>query len=82
MPDKSKELTDKKYVNLVNRIRVNFLSYIEVLDSTLTVIILDLFLRDKNDFSLWTKTVFDKDRTWILKYLKKLEKLARKIRKG
>jgi len=79
LPDKSKELTDKKYVNLVNRIRVNFLSYVAVLDSTLTVIILDLFLRDKNDFSLWTKTVFDKDRTWILKYLKKL---ARKIRKG
>ena len=25
LPDKSKELTDKEYVNLVNRIRGNFL---------------------------------------------------------
>ncbi|MDC4231352.1 MAG: hypothetical protein M8319_03375 [Nitrosopumilus sp.] len=33
------------------------------MDSTLTVIISDLFLRDKNDFPLWTKTVFDEDRT-------------------
>ena len=82
LPDKSKELTDKEYVNLVNRIRGNFLSYVAILDSTLTIIISDLFLRDKNDFSLWTKTVFDKDRTLILKYLKKLEKLARKTRKG
>ncbi len=63
LPDKSKELTDKQYVNLVNRIRGNFLSYVAILDSTLTVIISDLFLRDKNDFPLWTKTVFDEDRT-------------------
>ena len=63
LPDKSKELTDKEYVNLVNRIRGNFLSYVAVLDSTLTVIISDLFLRDKNDFPLWAKTVFDEDRT-------------------
>ena len=28
LPDKSKELTDKEYVNLVNRIRGNFLSYV------------------------------------------------------
>ena len=63
LPDKSKELTDKEYVNLVNRIRGNFLSYTAVLDSTLTVIISDLFLRDKNDFPLWAKTVFDEDRT-------------------
>ena len=59
LPDNSKELTDKEYVNLVNRIRGNFLSYVSVLDSTLTVIISDLFLRDKNDFPLWAKTVFD-----------------------
>ena len=45
LPDNSKELTDKEYVNLVNRIRGNFLSYVSVLDSTLTVIISDLFLR-------------------------------------
>ena len=63
LPDKSKELTDKEYVNLVNRIRGNFLSYTAVLDSTLTVIISDLFLRDKHDFPLWAKTVFDEDRT-------------------
>jgi len=47
LPDKSKELTDKEYVNLVNRIRGNFLSYVAILDSTLTVIISDLFLRDE-----------------------------------
>ena len=51
LPDKSKELTDKEYVNLVNRIRGNFLSYVATLDSTLIVIISDLFLRDKNDFA-------------------------------
>ena len=51
LPDKSKELTDKEYVNLVNRIWGNFLSYVATLDSTLTVIISDLFLRDKNDFA-------------------------------
>jgi len=51
LPDKSKELTDKEYVNLVNRIQGNFLSYVATLDSTLTVIISDLFLRDKNDFA-------------------------------
>jgi len=51
LPDKSKELTDKEYVNLVNRIRGNFLSYVAILDSTLTVIISDLFLQDKNDFA-------------------------------
>ena len=63
LPEKSKELTDKEYVNLVNRIRGNFLSYVSVLDSNLTIIISDLFLRDKNDFALWAKTVFDEDRT-------------------
>ncbi len=63
LPDKSKELSDKEYVNLVNRIRGNFLSYTAVLDSTLTVIISELFLRDKSDFPLWAKTVFDEDRT-------------------
>ena len=39
LPDKSKKLSDKEYVNLVNRIRGNFLSYTAVLDSTLTIII-------------------------------------------
>ena len=63
LPEESRELTDKEYVNLVNRIRGNFLSYVAVLDSILTVIISDLFLRDKTDFSLWTQTVFDEDRT-------------------
>lgn len=63
LPDESEDLTDKEYVNLVNRIRGNFLSYVSVLDSTLTLIITDFFLRDKDDFSLWAKTVFDEDRT-------------------
>ena len=63
LPDESVKLTDKEYVNLVNRIRGNFLSYVSVLDSKLTVIISDLFLRDKKDFPLWAKTVFDEDRT-------------------
>lgn len=63
LPDESKQLTDKEYVNLVNRIRGNFLSYVSVLDSRLTLIITDFFLRDKDDFSLWAKTVFDEDRT-------------------
>ena len=34
LPDKSKELTGKEYINLVNRIRGNFLSYVAILDST------------------------------------------------
>ena len=59
---KSKEFTDKEYVNLVNRIQGNFLSYVAILNSTLTIIISDLFLRDKNDFPLWSKTVFNEDR--------------------
>jgi len=87
LPDKSKELTDKEYVNLVNRIRGNFLSYTAVLDSTLTVIISDLFLRDKNDFPLWAKTVFDEDRTasfgtkivWVSRIMKNHEIYKSKI---
>ena len=87
LPDNSKELTDKEYVNLVNRIRGNFLSYVSVLDSTLTVIISDLFLRDKNDFPLWAKTVFDEDRTasfgtkivWISRIMKNHEDLKKGI---
>ncbi len=63
LPEPSIELSDSEYVNLVNRIRGNFLSYVSVLDSTLTLIISDLFLRDKTDFALWSKTVFDEDRT-------------------
>ena len=57
-----KELTDKECVDLVNRIRSN-LSYVSILDSTLTKIILDLFLQDKNGFSLWANTVFGENRT-------------------
>ena len=63
LPDKDRQLTNTEYVNLVNRIRGNFLSYVSVLDSMLGVIISDLFLRDKNDLSLWARTVFDEDRT-------------------
>jgi len=47
LPDKSKELTDKEYVNLVNRIRGNFLSYVAILDSTLTNYIRFIFARLK-----------------------------------
>lgn len=87
LPDDSKELTDKEYINLVNRIRGNFLSYVSVLDSTLTVIISDLFLRDKNDFPLWAKTVFDEDRTasfgtkivWISRIMKNHQDFKKEI---
>ena len=78
LPEESIQLTDKEYVNLVNRIRGNFLSYVSVLDSALTGIISDFFLRDKDDFALWAKTVFDEDRTasfgakimWLSRILK------------
>ncbi len=63
LPDKSKELTDKEYVNLVNRIRGNFLSYVSDLDLRLSVIISNFFLRDPNDYPLWRMTVFDEERT-------------------
>ncbi|MFB5612863.1 MAG: hypothetical protein ACE5RL_06125, partial [Nitrosarchaeum sp.] len=87
LPDDSKELTDKEYVNLVNRIRGNFLSYVSVLDSTLTMIISDLFLRDKNDFALWAKTVFDEDRSasfgakivWLSRIMKNHEDFRREV---
>ena len=59
LPDDSKQLTEKEYVGLVNRIRGNFLSYVSVLDSTLALIITDYLLRDKADFALWEETVFD-----------------------
>lgn len=87
LPDESKELTDKEYVNLVNRIRGNFLSYVSVLDSTLTLIITDFFLRDKDDFPLWAKTVFDEDRTasfgtkivWLSKIIKNHSRYQKEI---
>ncbi|RNJ79733.1 MAG: hypothetical protein EB829_01435 [Nitrosopumilus sp. H8] len=62
LPAKSKRLTDKEYVNLVNRIRGNFISYVAVLDSTLTMIITDFFLRDKQEIALWAGTVLDDER--------------------
>lgn len=77
LPDESRELTNKEYVDLVNRIRGNFLSYVSVLDSTLTEIISGFFLRDREDFALWAKTVFDEDRAsfgmkivWVSRILK------------
>ena len=78
LPDESKVLTDKEYVNLVNRIRGNFLSYVSDLDVTLTTIISNFFLRDPNDFPLWRTTVFDEERTasfgtkivWLSKIMK------------
>ena len=87
LPDESKELTDKEYVNLVNRIRGNFLSYVSVLDSTLTLIITDFFLRDKDDFPLWAKTVFDEDRTasfgtkivWLSRIIKNHSQFQKEI---
>ncbi|WP_299292785.1 hypothetical protein [Nitrosopumilus sp.] len=87
LPDESKELTDKEYVNLVNRIRGNFLSYVSVLDSTLTLIITDFFLRDKDDFPLWAKTVFDEDRTasfgtkivWLSRIIKSHSQFQKEI---
>ena len=62
LPDESKELTDKEYVNLVNRIRGNFLSYVSDLDTRLTDIISVFFLRDPDDYPLWRTTVFDEER--------------------
>ena len=87
LPEESKELTDKEYVNLVNRIRGNFLSYVSVLDSTLTLIITDFFLRDKDDFPLWAKTVFDEDRTasfgtkivWLSRIIKNHSQFQKEI---
>ena len=78
LPDESKKLTDKEYVNLVNRIRGNFLSYVSDLDLTLSKIISSFFLRDPNDYPLWRTTVFDEDRTvsfgakivWLSKIMK------------
>ncbi len=62
LPDRSVKLADRDYVNLVNRIRGNFLSYVSVLDHTLSLIITEIFLRDKDSIALWTSTVFDEDR--------------------
>lgn len=63
LPDKNKVLTRKEYESLVNKLKSNFLGHVSVLDTDLTIIITELFLRDKDDFSLWAKTVFDEDRT-------------------
>ena len=80
LPNKSAKLEDKEYVNLVNRLRGNFLSYVSVLDSILGVIISDIFLRDKTDIALWANTVFDDDRVsfgtkiiWLLKIISNSE---------
>lgn len=78
LPDESKKLTDKEYVNLVNRIRGNFLSYVSDLDLKLSNIISVFFLRDPNDYPLWRTTVFDEERTasfgtkivWLAKIMK------------
>lgn len=50
--DKSKELIDKELLIWSNRIQENFLSYVSVLNTTLILTILDLFLRDKNNFPM------------------------------
>lgn len=63
LPDKNKELSRKEYESLVNKLKSNFLSHVSILDTELTLIITELFLRDKDDFSLWANTVFDEDRT-------------------
>ncbi len=89
LPDKNHLLTDVEYVNLVNRIRGNLLSYVSVLDSTLGTIMSELFLRDKNDLALWTSTVFDEDRTasfgtkifWLGRILKHHKVFGKKIDK-
>ena len=80
LPNKSVKLEDRDYVNLVNRLRGNFLSYVSVLDSILGVIISDIFLRDKTDIALWANTVFDDDRVsfgtkiiWLLKIISNSE---------
>ncbi len=51
LPDKSKELTDKEYVNLVNRIRGNFLSYVvKMLEHIKKLEILTRKIREKSHF--------------------------------
>ena len=50
--DKSKELIDKELLIWSNRIQENFLSYVSVLNTTLILIILSLFLQDRNDFPM------------------------------
>jgi hypothetical protein len=62
IPKKGALLTKKEYESLVNKIKSNFLGYVSILDTDLTMIISELFLRDKKDFSLWSKTVFDEER--------------------
>lgn len=62
LPPRSRRLTDAEYVNLVNRIRGNFISYVAVLDSALSMIITELFLRDRHDIALWAGTVLDDER--------------------
>lgn len=77
LPDEDRVLTEKEYVNLVNRIRGNFLSYVSDLDVRLDAIISIFFLRDRNDYPLWRTTVFDEERitfgmkiVWLAKIMK------------
>ncbi len=67
LPARSRELRGKEYVNLVNRIGWNFLSYVAILNSTLAVIISDLFLQDKNDFAHNKKIESENIRNRIIK---------------
>ncbi len=87
LPDGDKVLTEKEYVNLVNRIRGNFLSYVSDLDVRLDAIISIFFLRDGNDYPLWRTTVFDEERNasfgakivWLGKIMKYAEDLRNEI---
>ena len=87
LPDESKVLTEKEYVNLVNRIRGNFLSYVSDLDVRLDAIISIFFLRDPDDYSLWRTTVFDEERNasfgakivWLGKIMKHDKDLKNEI---
>ena len=67
LSDRSKELRGKEYVYLVNRIWENFLSYVAILNSTLAVIISDLFLQDKSDFAHNKKIESENVRNRIIK---------------
>ena len=63
IPAMGETLSEEDYEALVHKIKSNFLGYVSMLDTDLTIIISELFLKNKYDFPLWANTVFDDDRT-------------------
>lgn len=87
IPKNGAVLTKKEYESIVLKLKSNFLGYVSILDTDLTIIITELFLRDKEDFLLWSKTVFDEERAasfgakiyWLGKILSHHKTLSRKF---